>query len=58
VRSTGPGSRPRLTSATHQLDGKRFATHHFGIDGFMEAYNVFSNASETGALKVVLTRGP
>ena len=41
---------------THQLDGKRFATHHFGIDDFMEAYDVFSNASETGALKVVLTR--
>jgi len=44
--------------ATHQLDGKRFATHHFGIDDFMEAYEVFSNASETGALKVVLTHAP
>ncbi len=44
--------------ATHQLDGKRFATHHYGIDDFMEAYEVFANASETGALKVVLTRAP
>ena len=44
--------------ATHQLDGKRFATHHFGIEDFMEAYEVFSNASETGALKVVLTHAP
>jgi alcohol dehydrogenase len=44
--------------ATHQLDGKRFATHHYGFDDFMEAYDVFANASETGALKVVLTRAP
>jgi alcohol dehydrogenase len=42
--------------ATHQLDGKRFATHHFAIDDFMEAYDVFSNAADSGALKVVLTR--
>ncbi|HVA02519.1 MAG TPA: zinc-dependent alcohol dehydrogenase family protein [Acidimicrobiales bacterium] len=42
--------------ATHQLDAARFATHHFSLDQMMEAYDVFSNASETGALKVVLTR--
>jgi alcohol dehydrogenase len=42
--------------ATHQLDVARFATHHFALDQFMEAYEVFSNASETGALKVVLSR--
>ncbi len=44
--------------ATHQLDASRFATHHFRLDQMMEAYDVFSNASETGALKVILTRGP
>jgi alcohol dehydrogenase len=42
--------------ATHQLDATRFATHHFQLDQMMEAYDVFSNASETGALKVILTR--
>jgi alcohol dehydrogenase len=41
--------------ATGQLDGARFATHHFRLDEFMTAYDVFSNAAETGALKVVLT---
>ncbi len=42
--------------ATRQLDASRFVTHHFTFDDFMKAYDVFSNASETGALKVVLTR--
>ena len=46
----------QLALATHQLDGARFATHHFVLDQFIQAYEVFSNASETGALKVVLTR--
>jgi alcohol dehydrogenase len=41
---------------THQLDAARFATHQFTLDQFTEAYDVFSNASETGALKVVLNR--
>ena len=27
--------------ATHQLDVARFATHHFPLDQFMEAYEVF-----------------
>jgi alcohol dehydrogenase len=42
--------------AGHQIDAARFATHHFSLDEFMKAYEVFANASETGALKVVLTR--
>jgi alcohol dehydrogenase len=42
--------------ATRQLDGIRFATHHFALDEFMTAYDVFSNAAETSAVKVVLTR--
>jgi alcohol dehydrogenase len=44
--------------ATHQIDAGRFATHHFPLEQFMKAYEVFANASETGALKVVLTRTP
>jgi len=43
-----------LTS--HQIDAQRFVTHRFGLDEFMQAYDVFSRASETGALKVVLSR--
>ncbi|HEY7042258.1 MAG TPA: zinc-dependent alcohol dehydrogenase family protein [Nocardioidaceae bacterium] len=42
--------------ATGQLDSTRFVTHHFGLDEFEDAYDVFSRAAETGALKVVLTR--
>jgi alcohol dehydrogenase len=42
--------------ASHLLDAGRFATHHFGLDDFPEAYQVFANAADTGALKVVLSR--
>jgi alcohol dehydrogenase len=41
---------------SHQLEAARFVTHHFALDDFMEAYDVFSRAADTGALKVVLTR--
>ena len=39
-----------------QVDPGRFVTHHFTLDEFDEAYDVFANAADTGALKVVLTR--
>ncbi|HVJ98898.1 MAG TPA: zinc-dependent alcohol dehydrogenase family protein [Acidimicrobiia bacterium] len=42
--------------AGHQLDANKFATHHFTLEQFMEAYEVFANAADTGALKVVVTR--
>jgi alcohol dehydrogenase len=38
------------------IDAGKFITHHFPMDKFMEAYDVFSRAAETSALKVVLTR--
>ncbi len=41
---------------SQQLDAGRFVTHHFTLDQAEEAYDVFSRAAETGALKVVLTR--
>jgi alcohol dehydrogenase len=41
---------------SHQLDVGRFVTHHFTLDQFEEAYDVFARAADTGALKVVLTR--
>jgi alcohol dehydrogenase len=39
-----------------QVDAQRFVTHHFAMDNFVEAYDVFARAGETGALKIVLTR--
>ena len=41
---------------SHQLDAGKFITHRFGLDEFGQAYDVFSRAADTGALKVVLTR--
>jgi alcohol dehydrogenase len=39
-----------------QLDVHPFVTHRFSLDDFEQAYDVFSGAADTGALKVVLTR--
>jgi alcohol dehydrogenase len=38
------------------INPARLVTHTFGMDQFEEAYDVFSRAGETGALKVVLNR--
>jgi alcohol dehydrogenase len=37
------------------LDVTPMVTHHFALNDIMKAYDVFSNAADTGALKVVLT---
>jgi alcohol dehydrogenase len=42
--------------AQHKLAAERFATHHFGFDQVLEAYETFGNAAETKALKVVIRR--
>ena len=42
--------------ASGQINLKPFITHHFGLDEFDEAYDVFARAADTGALKVVLSR--
>lgn len=39
-----------------QLDIGRFVTHRFALHDILEAYETFSRAEETGALKVVLSR--
>ena len=41
---------------TGQIDAKQFITHHFDLDEFDQAYDVFARAADTSALKVVLTR--
>jgi alcohol dehydrogenase len=50
-------STPRLLrlATAHHLDPGRFVTHHFGMDEFLDAYDVFARAGETGALKVVVS---
>ena len=40
----------------HQINAGRFVTHHFGLQDMIEAYDVFARASDTGAVKVVLSR--
>jgi alcohol dehydrogenase len=42
--------------ASRQVDARKFITHHFGLDEFPAAYDVFARAADTGALKVVLSR--
>ncbi|SDR24574.1 zinc-dependent alcohol dehydrogenase family protein [Thermostaphylospora chromogena] len=39
-----------------RLDAAPFITHRFGLHDMEKAYETFSRAAETGALKVVLTR--
>jgi len=40
-----------------QLDASQFVTHHFfGLDQMVAAYEAFGHASETGALKVAISR--
>ena len=39
-----------------QINAGLFATHHFVLDEFIQAYEVFGRAADTGALKVILTR--
>lgn len=41
--------------AQRRIDVGPFVTHRFRMEQFMEAYDVFSRAGETGALKVALT---
>lgn len=42
--------------ASGQLDTSALVTHRFGIDEMLEAYDVFTQAADTGALKVALFR--
>ncbi|HEX2904833.1 MAG TPA: zinc-dependent alcohol dehydrogenase family protein [Jatrophihabitans sp.] len=51
-------STPRLMTmlATGRLSTNGLVTHRFGIDEMLEAYDVFGQAADTGALKVVLFR--
>jgi alcohol dehydrogenase len=41
--------------ASRAVDVARFVTHRFAMREFLQAYDVFANAAETHALKVVVT---
>jgi threonine dehydrogenase-like Zn-dependent dehydrogenase len=42
--------------AAHQIDSARVVTHRFGLEEFLDAYDVFGRAADTGAVKMVLSR--
>lgn len=42
--------------ASRQIDARQFGTHHFRLDEMIDAYDVFARATDTGAVKVILTR--
>jgi len=41
--------------AQNKVPAGKFATHHFSFNQFMDAYDTFSRAAETKALKVVIS---
>ena len=43
--------------AAGRFDTSAFITHRFALDEMQDAYDVFSRAADTGALKVALLRG-
>lgn len=44
--------------AQQKLAADKFATHHFGLNQILDAYDTFGAAAETKALKVVISRQP
>lgn len=42
------------TVQSHRIDPKQLITHHFKLDNIMDAYDTFSSASTTSALKVLI----
>ena len=42
--------------ASGKLNVDAFATHHFKLHDMMDAYDTFSRAAETKALKVIIDR--
>jgi len=42
--------------AAHQIEAARFVTHRFALDEITQAYDVFTRAAETGAIKVVMSK--
>jgi alcohol dehydrogenase len=43
------------TVQSKKLDPTRLITHHFSFDQILEAYDTFSRAAQTKALKVIIS---
>ena len=43
---------------SRKIETRPFVSHDFRLDEMLEAYDVFSRPSETGALKVAILRYP
>lgn len=56
TRLVDTSSTPMLMKivAAHRLDPKTLISHRFRFDQILEAYETFSNAAQTGALKVLI----
>lgn len=39
-----------------KLEPQKFVTHRFSLDGIMDAYDTFSRAAQTGAMKLAVSR--
>lgn len=42
------------TVQSGKIDPKKLITHHFKLDGILDAYDTFSRAASTQALKVII----
>lgn len=42
------------TLQSKRIDAKQLITHHFKLDQILEAYDTFSKAADTKALKVII----
>ncbi len=56
TRLVDTASTPMLLSSlrTEKIDAKLLITHRFGLDDILEAYETFSHAADTRALKVII----
>jgi alcohol dehydrogenase len=56
TRLVDTASTPMLLSSlrTEKIDAKQLITHRFGLDDILEAYETFSHAADTRALKVII----
>ena len=43
------------TVQAKKIDPRRLITHHFMLDGILDAYETFGHAADTRALKVIVT---
>jgi alcohol dehydrogenase len=43
------------TVRSNKVNPARLITHRFPLDQILEAYDTFSRAADTGALKVIIT---